>query len=123
MKVCRRRWHVTFESPLEGQGPGRADHAAEPAPNATALVYFADQARVRHFKGPELAPLEAVTAARACVGVDDRKKAGTGNRGGDAEFGYAAEHAAAARTAVSYVVVSIPIVTWRVHQSGIFCLA
>lgn len=122
-KVGRGRWYLALGTALQVQRLRGADHTAQPATYAAALIHLTDETRFRHCQSPELAPLDAITAARTRVGIDERDKVGAGDCRRDAEFRYAAEHAAATRAAVSYVVVSIAIVAGRVHQPCVLCLA
>jgi hypothetical protein len=72
---------------------------------------------------PKLAAIQAITAGGAHSVIYDGDKISLGNNRGNIELGYAAEHAAAARAAVSYVKIPVTIIPWRVHEPCILRLA
>ena len=77
---------------------------------------------LRHCQSPELAALDAITAADALLGVNDGVEVGVGDGGGDAELGHAAQYPTAAGAAVADVVDTVPVVARAVHQSRLLGL-
>lgn len=119
--INRGLGNLAFGPARQVQGVDGADYCTQSTAHTAPGVHQADTRQIGNGQRPELAALKAIAAASTQVGVHHGDEIGTGDSGRDAELGHAAEHAAAAGAAVSYVVMPVLKVPRRVYQSRILC--